>query len=54
MKVLEYEQQKDKRLKKSDYNWRDWWDITKQANNHVVGVSEGKWEKKRYTEYLKE
>lgn len=42
MKMLEYEDQRDKRFKKNEYSLRDQWDAIKMANTHIVGVPEEK------------
>lgn len=66
MEIIKSEEQKEKRLKKSEHreskgpvgyhqvnieSRRDLWDTIKQINTHIVGVSEGE-ERKRQREYL--
>ena len=42
IKIIMFEEQKDKRLKKSEYSLRDQWDIIKWTIMHIVGVQEGR------------
>ena len=47
------EQNKEKRMKRNEDSLRDLWDNIKSNNIHIIGVSEGKRERKDPIKYLK-
>ena len=44
-------QNKEKRIKRNEYSFRDLWDNIKYTNIHIIGVPEG--ERKGLRRYLK-
>lgn len=53
MEIIEFEEQKEKRLKKSEQRLRDLWDTTQQTNTYTVGVQEEEREKGTKSLWLK-
>lgn len=50
--IIQFGEQKEKRMKKSEHSLRDLWDIIKHTNIHVMGVPEGE-RRKDQKDYLK-